>query len=365
MSIKKREVMYMAPAGGKILIGLFVLFAASCFCLFRAPPGAAADNYGEFLHELDTGRDRPMPLDRPEFISASDAGLTLERRDAVFVVEPEVTGGRAVILPQNIMVHHEVANLEFAGRRASVIYCPLTGSVRGFRGEVNGRETSFGATGKFLNSNRLYYDRATGSEWSQILGRALIGPMADRTLESFPVVWTTWSKARETYPDARTLSGDARVGGRYARDPYGSYLEDDTYYQQGGSFFPLMNVDKRLPPKEVVTAAASGLVTLAVPNRQVAEKGVLNVDAGITSVAAFHNPELGDVGLFDRTLGGNNLTFGYKNGEIFDHETRSRWTPDGEAYQGRLKGRRLERLESFDCFWFAWVAFYPGTVIPE
>lgn len=355
----------MALALEKILPGLRLLLAASCLILVGAPPEAGAENYGEYLHELETGRDRPMPLDRPEFISATDAGLTLERRDAVFVVEPEITGGKALILPQNVMVHHEVANLDLGGRRASVVYCPLTGSVRGFWGSVDGRDTSFGTTGKFLNSNRLYYDRATGSEWCQILGRALMGPLAERSLKSFPVVWTTWNKARETYPDARTLSGDERVGGRYARDPYGSYLKDDSYYQQGGSFFPLMNVDKRLSPKEVVTAAASGLVSLAVPKRLVRERGVLNVDAGITSVAAFHDPRLGDVGLFDRTVQGTELTFGYKNGEIFDHETRSRWTPDGEAYQGRLKGRRLERLESFDCFWFAWVAFYPGTVIPE
>lgn len=321
-----------------------------------------AGSYEESIFDARTGRDRPRPIENPQYIASADAGLTLEPADVVFVVRPEDSGGRATILPQRIMVHHEIANLEFEERKAVVVYSPLAGMARGFIGQVDGARTGFGTTGLYLNSIRLIYDRASGSIWLPLHGTAVQGPLAGAVLEGFDVAWTTWEKAGAAYPDARVLAGGALVDANYSRDPYGSYLLGDTYYQKGGSYFPLMNTDQRLKPKEVVVAPASGSPKLAFVKDAVARDAVVNVEHGITRVVAFHDPELGGVRLFEPYSAGRELTFGFKNGVIFDHQTRSKWSPEGEAVEGRLRGRTLTPIESMQLFWFAWSAFYPDSL---
>ncbi|NUR07391.1 MAG: DUF3179 domain-containing protein, partial [Nocardioidaceae bacterium] len=44
-------------------------------------------------------------------------------------------------------------------------------------------------------------------------------------------------------------------------------------------------------------------------------------------------------------------------------ESGSRWNVLGEAVAGPLRGRRLEPVTHLDTFWFAWVAFQPGTTL--
>jgi hypothetical protein len=323
----------------------------------------AGNPYEEAIIDAETGRDVPRAIENPQYISMADAGLTLEPEDVVFVIDGEHAGGRTAILPQRIMVHHEIANLEFDERRAVVVYSPLCGLVRGFEGSVDGRRTGFGTTGKYVNSLRLIYDRATGSLWLPLTGLALEGPMTGNVLESFPVEWTTWDKARTAFPQARVLSGGALVNADYTRDPYGSYLRKNTYYQKGGSYLPLLNTDQRLKPKDVVIVPASGEPAIAFPLEAAVEQKVINFERGMTRLVSFHDPKLANVNLFEPEVAGRELTFGFSDGTIFDHQTRSRWNPDGEAVEGRLRGRTLPRVKSMRIYWFAWAAFYPESFL--
>lgn len=323
-----------------------------------------ADNpYEEAIIDAETGRDVPRAIENPQYISMADAGLTLEPQDVVFVIDEKHAGGRTAILPQRIMVHHEIANLEFEDRKAVVVYSPLCGMVRGFAGRVDGRAGGFGTTGKYVNSMRLIYDRVTDSLWLPLTGRALDGPMTGAVLESFPVEWTTWEKVQAAYPQARVLSGGALVDADYTRDPYGSYLRDNTYYQMGGSYLPLLNTDQRLKPKDAVIVPASGEPTIAFPLEAASARKVVNFERGMTRIVSFYNPELGVLNLFEPEATGRELTFGYSDGKIFDHQTRSRWSPDGEAVEGRLRGRTLPRVESMRIYWFAWAAFHPESFL--
>jgi hypothetical protein len=351
------------------LLTALALPLAMATSLALAPQPAPAQQelfgnpYAEAIIDLKTGKERPRSIENPQYISSADASLTLDKRDVVFLVEPENAGGRALILPQRIMVHHEIANLEFDGNKAAVVYSPLTGVVRGFKGSVDGRRTGFGTTGKFLNSFRLIYDRATNSLWLPLTGRAIDGSMIGQALEAFPVLWTTWQQANAAYPDARVLAGGALVDADYKRDPYGSYQRSDTYYHKGGSYFPLMHTDLRQKPKDVVVVPATTTPKVALIKDAVARERVVNVEKGITRVVAFYDEPLGVVRLFEPEVGGRELTFGFANGTIFDHQTRSKWTPNGQAFEGRLRGRSLAPVKSLHMFWFAWAAFFPETMI--
>lgn len=328
-----------------------------------AQEGFFINPYAEAVIDTERGKDTPRAIENPQYISTADAGLTLEREDVVFIIEPENAGGRAAILPQRIMVHHEIANLEFDERKAVVVYDPLCGMVRGFEGMVDGQRTGFGTTGKYVNSMRLIYDRATDSVWLPLTGTALEGPMAGTTLKNFRLIWTTWEKAEDAYPDARVLAGGALVNANYTRDPYGSYLRDDTYYQKGGSYFPLLHTDQRLRAKDVVVVPAAGTPKVAFPYEAVARDGVVNIEQGITRMVAFYDEKLGVVNLYEPEAANRELTFGYGDGVIFDHQTRSKWTPKGEAVEGRMRGRELPKIDSVRLYWFAWAAFSPETLL--
>jgi hypothetical protein len=222
-------------------------------------------------------RDGIPPIEDPKYISAYEADETLEDDDIVFVAE---FSDAVRVYPREILVWHEVVNDEADGGRISITYCPLTGSAIGYMGEVNGTETTFGTSGKLLNSNLVMYDRATESYWSQILGASFKGPMAGSALRRFPLTWTTWELARQRYPDAEVLSRDTGHFKPYDDDPYGSYKRPGTYYTSGGTTFPLDNTDDRLDAKTVVVAMDFNGSKHAIEKALVADAKVVNLRWG-------------------------------------------------------------------------------------
>jgi SAM-dependent methyltransferase len=76
-------------------------------------------------------------------------------------------------------------------------------------------------------------------------------------------------------------------------------------------------------------------------------------------------------GAFDPVIDGRRLTFrldAVYNGTnmSIDYETGSRWpSPTGEAIEGPLKGRVMERLPLLLCNWSEWTAMHPGTLVPD
>ena len=58
---------------------------------------------------------------------------------------------------------------------------------------LRGRVTTFGSSGLLYRSNKLMFDRATYTLWSQLLCEPVIGPLAGSgiKLEFFPVNLTT------------------------------------------------------------------------------------------------------------------------------------------------------------------------------
>jgi len=358
-----------------------LFFAASVFMAGLFPyPATAQDpsitwsqNKGEtkslmeefepYIFDAKSGRDATPPLDRPSYIPAVDAGMALDPDDVVFVLEPQGPSDKARIYPQKILAYHEIVNETAGGRKVSITYSPLTGSLVGFKGAVDRFNTSLGTTSKLLNSNRILYDRSTNSEWPQILGTAISGTLEGRSLETFPVLWTTWKKAGAKYPDAEVLSRKTGYRKHYDKDPYGSYQKKGTYYDTAGSYYPLTHTNLRLPAKERILAVRKGDAALAIVKDAVAHEKVADIDFGVTALAAFFDESLDTVRVFDRTVEDTSLTFQYRDGKIMDLETKSVWTPEGEALEGRMRGFRLKPVPAFDSMWFAWAAFHPYTEV--
>lgn len=134
------------------------------------------------------GKDGIPSIDRPRFVTASQAGF-LSDGDPVFGLEHR---GEVRAYPQMVLVWHEIVNDTVGGQPLAVTYCPLTGTVISSSAPPSVQDLTFGITGKLVNSNLLMYDRQTGSQWPQLLGQAMSGPLKGTKLDTVPLVWTTW-----------------------------------------------------------------------------------------------------------------------------------------------------------------------------
>ena len=85
-------------------------------------------------------------------------------------------------------------------KAVAITYCPLTGTAIGWKGEVNGQETTFGVSGLLYNTNLIPYDRATDSNWSQMLLESVNGELINTPIETFQVIETTWGTWKEVVP---------------------------------------------------------------------------------------------------------------------------------------------------------------------
>lgn len=340
---------------------------APCFPFGLAPDALALPLTEERLEELndnivETGlsADQIPPLERPNYSDLSSAALTLDREDIVFVVEAEEGN---YVYPQEILVWHEIVNEMFNGRRASLTYCPLTGSVMGFYGQVRRHNTTFGTSGRLLNSNLVMYDRATGSLWPQILGAAIDGPLRGVTLEQFQVHWTTYGRALKTYKQGKVLTRATGFTRDYGRDPYGSYSSEGGYYRDERLKYPVMYRDERLPLKEPVMAFMVGEQPVAVVKKAVREKKVVSIDVGAEALVALWDGELGTARIFDRHVGGLTHSFRALGDQVVDEGSKSAWSGTGEALDGRMRGFKLTPVTSFETMWFGWSVFQPRTLV--
>ena len=80
---------------------------------------------------------------------------------------------------------------------------------------VAGRELTFDFAGNLYKNNLLFVDRETGSVWSQLHGKSVLGPMKDNPLEMIPSQQTTWKFWRELHPDTRVMIEPGKEGRRY------------------------------------------------------------------------------------------------------------------------------------------------------
>jgi hypothetical protein len=288
-------------------------------------------------------KDGIPSVDQPVFGSPAEADEWLAPADIVFGV---ARGGEVKAYPQRILVWHEIVNDTLDGDTVSVTYCPLTGTAMGFqRGS-----TTFGVSGRLVNSNLVMYDRATDSRWPQMLATAVEGELQGESLVEFPVTWTTWSAWKAVHPDTEVLTRDTGYARNYSRDPYGQYNPAQGYYTDDSTLFAPLDEDDRFRPKTVIVGARPPEGPLAFRKATVNDEGVVRETVGGASFLAVFDREL-DAALVYRDDGSREFT--YDDGRVTDAA--------GTAYAPT--DLPLERVVAFDAMWFAWFGFYPGTVV--
>ena len=288
-------------------------------------------------------KDGIPSVDEPSFWSVSEADDFLDPGDVVFGVAGE---DDVKAYPQRILVWHEIANDVIDGENVTVSYCPLTGTAMGFyRGE-----TTFGVSGKLVNSNLVMYDRETDSRWPQMLATAMSGPFQGQSLTEFPVAWTSWAEWKEAHPDTVVLSEETGHVRNYSRDPYGQYNPPRGYYDNTRTLFAPLSRDDRFEAKTVFFGARPEEGAIAFRKRTLRDRGLLTGTVGDVTFHAVHDPTFDTAHVYR----GDGSDLSYADGTV---------TVGGETVAPDAVP--LERVVDFDAMWFAWAGFYPETVVVD
>ncbi len=296
------------------------------------------------------------PIEGGQYESVGDADKWLNDEDQVFLFETE---NKVYLFPQRILVWHEIVNIKDSEHEFALTYCPLTGSaICYFFPEI--LDTSFGTSGKLINSNLLMYDRATDAYISQIDGVGLNKDLEGVALSSAPVFWMDWSVAKDNFTDALVLSRETGFIRNYNQDPYGKYSASGPtgYYLNEGTIFELIYKDTNdiFNDKYSVIGIKNGDLRLALDPEIVRTKGLYIFKFGELTVQAIHDKKLDIVRLY------------YIPGAI-TIEIRDTQLVGNHGETWDLLGKRitatqdLELPQYFEVMWFAWYAFYPKTEV--
>jgi len=267
------------------------------------------------LNKLRQGcpvKDCIPAIDNPKFISASEAERLkqIEDGDVVFAISHK---GVNRAYPQRILNWHEIVNDSVAGNPIIITFCPLCGTAIGFERPA---DTTFGVSGKLVNSNLVMYDRKTQTLWQQLGGEAIVGELVGQKLTPFPLDTLLWKDWKSLHPDTQVLSQETGSSRDYSRYPYGNYEQDRSVY------FPAEGTkDDRLHPKQIVWG--------------IEVKGKFK---------AYDDKKLAEVGNLAETFNGVKLNIvRNKEGQVrITKEDSSQIIPDR-------------------AMWFAWVSFHPET----
>lgn len=321
------------------------------------PPG--------FLFDAGPGPDGIPPIGNPVFSSNLDAA-NVAPGDLVVGIK---YGDTIRAYPHKILDWHEVVNDQFtpAGmtKRATLSYCPLTGSAVLWEGLAEAADKTFGTSGLLFNSNLVMYDRETFSFWSQMFEQSVFGTHIKRIPDRLQVVETTWQTWRSMFPDTLVLTENTGFSRDYDDYPYGSYREDNSL------LYPVQNSDDdRLHRKARVLGINVGTSSRVYPigqfdsgveiiNDQVGDMPVVVAGSSNLNFGVVYNRELEDCTVLEFQAVENALPV------VMSDNEGNQWDIFGVAVSGPRAGTQLQKTNSYIAFWFAWTAFFPGTEIHQ
>ncbi len=262
------------------------------------------------------GRDGIPALDYPVFLEGAARDSAIQPDDRVMAVS---YNGIAKAYPIEILDHHEIVNDTYALTPLTITFCPLCGTGMVFLAEAADKVLNFGVSGLIYNSDMLLYDRNTQSLWSQVMKKAVTGPLKGTDLVQVPAQYTTWAAWSTQHPDSLLLSDDTGFERDYDASPY------EEYRRLPMVMYSTMHSDWRLTAKTWVVGITSEDQALALPFEELDK-----LDKPLT------------------------VTVGDKTLEIH-------W--DKIASVAQAFGQDGREYPVTAGYWFAWVAFHPTTAL--
>jgi hypothetical protein len=301
---------------------------------------------------LYTGSSPPQNSSNPPLINfpiatAKDAGAKVH--DDYFVVGVELNGEtRAYPLNMLSRPDHHVLDDVLGGQPIAVTWCGLCQSPLVYARQVDDKTLTFFVSGEVYGENMMMRDVETNSAWPQMLGEAIEGPFAGRSLQQVPSVWTDWKSWRTEHPNTTVVLIPQTV---------------DYYRHDSQDTNP--PVEKRYFSNLQWGYVRDGKA-LSWPLKEIAARGAVNDLFAGQPLVVIYDTTSATVVAFDRRVGKRELTFRLQNDSLIDDQTNSVWDPvSGRARDGALAGERLAPIAGTISHLRAWQTAHPdGQVRP-
>ena len=297
-------------------------------------------------------QDGIPPLRDPTMVDANDA-LYLNENDVVFGIE---INGDSRAYPKRILAWHEMFTDTVGGIRVAGVYCTLCGTVILYETQSEGMEHQLGTSGFLYRSNKLMYDAASQSLWSTLEGEPVIGPLVGKgiRLNYRSVVITTWGEWKSRHTDTKVLS----IGTGFIRD-YGEGVAYKDYFSTDELMFQVPKTDNRLKNKDEILAIRLPEITnktLAISSKFLKKNPVYtNVMAGVQFTV--FTDRSGGHRVYD-TRGLNFREYDKKATAV--DQRGERWTLEENKLISD-SGIKLERIPTYNAFWFGFIAAFPNA----
>lgn len=290
-------------------------------------------------------RDPPEipPIFHPTFVSASESYLGEED-----VVVGIVMQGESKAYPVMVLERHEVVDDIIGNVPVVVSFCPLTGSAVVFQRPEN---VVYGVSGKLLKNNLVMYDNGTESLWSQIMMKAVKGPLKGEALKVLPSYLMGWARWVALFPNTRLLALPTVFKAQeYFEGRFTSYRNSPD-----PGVFPLEKFDETIPFKEYVLGMRIDGVAKAYRFSVMRDQIVLHDRiSGEAVVLTFYG------GSAQAFAAAGHVFRHYSDCHLID-ENGDIWnTVTGQQLNGT---ERLQALNSVLVYWFAWYDFNPDTSV--
>ncbi len=317
------------------------------------------------LDEIDWGGvtvNGIPPLYHPKVLPAADARYL---RDG-HIVFGLVVNGEARAYPKRILAWHEMARDRLGGIELHVVYCTLCGTVIPYESVAGNRTWRLGTSGLLYRSNKLMFDEDTGSLWSTLEGRPVVGELVgkDLQLQSRPVVTTTWGEWRAQHPSTTVLSLDTGHTRDYSE---GAAYRD--YFSRDDLYFQVPEDDRRLKNKaEILTlrvrpAASTEAVPVAISQALLRRQPVYPLEvAGRRFLVVTSREGANRV----YALGTSDVVFQSRRPDdqtVVDGSGRAWRVTEDALVSADGAGGPLPRVAAQRAFWFGWRAQFPDTLL--
>ncbi len=300
------------------------------------------------------GRDGIPALENPVMVTADNASI-LQDSDLVLGYK----NGNDIRAYQHIILDwHEIINDKIGDVSMAITYCPLTGTGFGWNRIIKGKETTFGVSGLLYQTNLMPFDRATKSNWSQLLNASVNGNLIGEKAEMISLVETDWNTWRTMYPNTKIVGLNTGFSRTYGVYPYVDYKTNQTFF-----LFPTPK-DDRLPAKERVHAIIDNEKSKVYRFSDFISNNVLRDTFNGKDYLIVGNANF--IVSFELNTVQAALNFNYAfdaNDDVILRDSNGKdYTLFGEIVPTSNIGGNLKRTSSFMGYWFSIPAFYTTTL---
>ncbi|MGC8643410.1 MAG: DUF3179 domain-containing (seleno)protein, partial [Isosphaeraceae bacterium] len=278
-------------------------------------------------------------------VTATSAGADV--RDEHYVVGVQINGeSRAYPLNMICRPDHHIVNDTLGGVPIAVTFCSLCQAPLVYRRQVDGQTLTFFVSGYLYIENMMIQDVETGSEWPQMMGEAVEGPLKGKSLDPVPWTWTDWKSWRTSHPETTLLKIPQTVE-YYGHDVVasGSSLEKRYFSNLQWGF-------------------ERGGKSLSWPLAELARLGAVNDSFSGLPLVIVYESRSATIAAFDRRVAGAELTFRLEAEGLIDDQTSSVWDPvSGQAIRGPRAGQRLAPVAGVVSHNRAWRELHPESEI--